>query len=288
MEVGGGWVVDLDIRKFFDSMAHSHLREILRARVCDGVLTRLIAKWLKAGVWEGGSVSYPEQGSPQGGVISPMLSNIYLHEVLDRWFTETVQPRMAGKAYLIRYADDAVLVFAEEQDARRVLQVLPKRFGRYGLTVHPEKTRLVRFSRPRGPKGQGPAGPQTFTFLGFTHYWGKSRKGHWVVRRRTEKSRFSRSLKAITLWCKRNRHVPIPDQQQALRSRLQGHYNYYGITGNGEALARFAYCVGRAWQKWLNRRDRNNSMSWERFNRLLSRYPLPVPRVVHSIYAAKL
>ena len=193
MEVGGGWVIDVDIRKFFDTSSHAHLRDILKRRVRDGVLLRLIGKWLKAGVWERGSVSYPEQGTPQGGVISPMLSNIYLHEVLDKWFLEVVRPRLRGKAYLVRFADDTVLVFSDEQDARRVMEVLPKRCGKYGLTVHPEKTRLIRFGKPGTPaekKGSG-----SFAFLGFTHYWGRSRKGTWVVKRKTEESRFGRTLK---------------------------------------------------------------------------------------------
>jgi len=164
MRMGGGYLIDLDIRKFFDTMSHEHLREILKARVCDGVLTRLVGKWLKAGVWERGSVAYSKEGSPQGGVISPMLSNIYLHEVLDKWFYEEVRPRMRGEAHLIRFADDAVLAFREERDAQRVLEVLSKRFGRYGLTVHSEKTKLVRFTRPEGPKGSGGKRPQTFNF----------------------------------------------------------------------------------------------------------------------------
>lgn len=288
MNVGGGYVVELDIRKFFDTMSHSHLREVLKARVRDGVLTRLIGKWLKAGVWEKGNVVYPQEGSPQGGVISPLLSNIYLHEVLDKWFAEVVQPRMRGQAYLIRYADDAVMVFSEEQDARRVLEALPKRFGKYGLTVHPEKTKLVRFNRPTGSKGWAGSQPESFNFLGFTHYWGKSRKGKWVVKRNTERSRFGRALKAVGDWCKRNRHLPVREQWEALQCKLRGHYNYYGITGNFRALRNFLFEAQKVWHKWLNRRSRGNDMPWERFALLLRRYPLPPARVVHSVYAAKL
>ena len=193
MGMGGGWIIDLDIRKFFDTMSHAHLREILKSRVRDGVLMRLIGKWLKAGVWERGQVSYPEEGSPQGGVISPMLSNIYLHEVLDQWFYEEVKPRMRGQAHLVRYADDAVLVFADEQDAKRVLAVLPKRFEKYGLTVHPEKTRLVRFTKP---DAAGKGGGGSFDLLGFTHYWGRSRRGAWVVKRKTASKRLTRASEA--------------------------------------------------------------------------------------------
>src|SRR5215468_9243455 len=148
MAMGGGWIVDVDIRKFFDTIDHGHLRELLKRRARDGVLLRLIGKWLNAGVLEDGCVTHPEAGSPQGGVVSPLLANAYLHEVLDTWFEQTVKPRLKGRAYLIRYADDAVLVFEQEGDARRVQEVLPKRFGKYGLALHPEKTRLVRFQRP--------------------------------------------------------------------------------------------------------------------------------------------
>jgi len=286
MELGGGWIIDLDIRKFFDTMDHAHLRDILKKRVRDGMLLRLIGKWLKAGVWEKGSVSCPEQGTPQGGVISPMLSNIYLHEVLDKWFMEVVRPRLRGRAYLVRFADDAVLVFSDERDARRVREVLPKRFGKYGLTLHPEKTRLIRFERPGSPterKGSG-----SFNFLGFTHYWGHSRKGNWVVKRKTEKSRFSRALRAVSEWCKRNRHLPVKEQHRALGRKLWGHYSYYGITGNARSLGNFRYQVWRVWCKWLNRRSRGNHMPWEKFYLLRGRYPLPPVRVVHSVYAAKL
>jgi len=286
MELGGGWIIDLDIRKFFDTMSHAHLRKILKRRVRDGVLLRLIGKWLKAGVWEKGSVSYPEQGTPQGGVISPMLSNIYLHEVVDKWFVEVVLPRMRGKAYLVRFADDAVLIFSDEQDARRVMEVLPKRFGEYGLTVHPEKTRIFRFKRPGTPPWEECRG--SFNFLGFTHYWGHSRRGKWVVKRKTEGSRFGRSLKSVAEWCKHHRHLPVREQQEALRRKLLGHYSYYGITGNVKSLGKFLYQVQRVWFKWLNRRSRGNHMPWDKFNLLLRRYPLPSVKVVHSVYAANL
>jgi len=174
MQSGGGWILELDIRKFFDELDHTHLREFLRRRVRDGVLLRLIGKWLNAGVLEDGTLSYPQAGSPQGGVVSPVLSNVFLHYVLDEWFAQDVQPRLAGRAFLIRYADDAVIGFSNERDARRVLDVLPKRFGRYGLRLHPEKTQLIRFQRPprqsdqkRPPPDRAPG---TFDLLGFTHY----------------------------------------------------------------------------------------------------------------------
>jgi group II intron reverse transcriptase/maturase len=282
----GGWILDLDLRKFFDSLGHEHLREILRRRVLDGVLLHLVGKWLNAGVSEDGGITYPETGSPQGGVISPLLANIYLHEVLDAWFDREVKPRLRGGAWLVRYADDAVILFQNEQDARRVLAVLPKRLGKYGLTLHPEKTRLVEFRRPprRAPPpcGCSPARPGTFDLLGFTHYWGKSRTGTWIVRRSTAKDRLRRALVRVGEWCRKYRHDKVSAQQQALAQKLKGHYAYYGITGNSRALQKFLLGVNRAWRKWLNRRSQRARMHWERMQALLERYPLPPPRIVHS------
>lgn len=278
--MGGGWVLEIDIRKFFDTLDHAHLRAILRRRIRDGVLERLIGKWLNAGVMEAGKLSYPQSGSPQGGVVSPMLANAYLHEVLDTWFEYTVKPRLKGRAELIRYADDALLVFVEEADARKVLDVLPKRFGKYGLTLHPEKTRLVAFKRPPERKGRGSGyarKPETFDLLGFMHFWGRSQKGRWVIKRKTAKDRFTRALKTVAQWCRKNRHKPIQEQQQAIGRKLRGHNAYYGIIGNVDALWRFRYWVLRAWRKWLSRRSQRAYLSWKRFNRLLVKYPLPPP-----------
>jgi RNA-directed DNA polymerase len=282
-EMGGGWVLEVDIQGFFDSLDHGHLRALLDQRVRDGVLRRVIDKWLKAGVLEEGNVSYPETGTPQGGVISPLLANVYLHEVLDRWFEGVVKPRLEGRALLIRYADDFVMLFESERDARRVMEVLPKRLGKYGLTIHREKTRLVEFDRPRGRADQA-ARPGTFDLLGFTHHWGLSRRGRWVVKRKTAGRRFSRAVKAAAAWCRVHRHLPIRDQHRRLNRMLQGHYAYYGITGNADALGRYRREVERAWRRWLNRRSQRARMYWERFHRLLERYPLRQPVVVHSVY----
>jgi RNA-directed DNA polymerase len=288
MDSHGGWILEVDIRKFFDTLDHAHLRSLLRHRVRDGVLTRLIGKWLKAGVLEAGAVAYPPAGSPQGGVISPMLSNIFLHYVLDEWVEQVVKPRLRGKAFLIRYADDFVMGFTREEDARRVVAVLPQRLGKYGLVVHPEKTRLIAFQQPAksaGGKDIGSGPPAgTFTFLGFTHYWGRSPKGRWVVKRKTASSRLSRALQNIALWCRANRHYPIKEQQHMLSQKLRGHFAYYGITGNYRSLACFRFEVGRCWRKWLNRRNRERSLDWNTFARLLERYPLVPARVVHSVY----
>jgi RNA-directed DNA polymerase len=286
MAMGGGWVLEVDIQKFFDTLDHAQLREFLRQRVRDGVLLRLISKWLHAGVLEDGCLTYPEAGTPQGGVISPLLANVYLHYVLDVWFEQEVKPRLQGRAFLIRYADDFIIGFAREEDARRVLEVLPKRFGKYGLTLHPTKTRLVAFGRPGAVSlASGGAGtPGTFDFLGFTHHWARSRRGRWFVQRRTSRSRFHRALTTIAAWCRQHRHLSIRDQQQTLGRKLQGHYAYYGITGNMDALQRFRDEVLRLWRKWLGRRRRGGTWVWSRFLAMLTRFPLPAARVVHSVY----
>jgi len=288
MQTGGGWILEVDIRKFFDTLDHAHLREFLQRRVCDGVLLRLIGKWLNAGVLEDGCLSYPETGSPQGGVVSPLLANIYLHYVLDEWFAQEVQPRLRGRAFLIRYADDFVIGFTREDDARRVMEVLPQRFGRYGLTLHPDKTRLVPFRRPplrrdcKSPPEE--AEPGTFDLLGFTHFWGRSQKGNWVLKRKTARSRLSRALRTVGQWCRWNRHRPVAEQHDTLSQKLRGHYAYYGITGNGKALSGFHCAVTRLWRKWLGRRKRAAPIPWPLFQRLLERYPLPRPVIVHSVY----
>ena len=289
MDQGGGWILEVDIRKFFDTLDHARLREFLQHRIRDGVLLRLIGKWLNAGVMEDGSVSYPDAGSPQGGVISPLLANVYLHYVLDSWFADEVQPRLHGRTFLLRYADDFVLGFERDDDARRVQEVLPKRFSKYGLTIHPDKTRLVPFQQPalrRSATAGNSDGPGSFDLLGFTHYWGRSRKGNWVVKRKTAKSRLNRAVRSIAQWCRFHRHRPIKEQHRVLCQKLRGHYAYYGITGNSSALSAFRTAVARAWRRWLNRRNRERSMTWDVFDRLLEHYPLAPVRAVHSIYRA--
>jgi RNA-directed DNA polymerase len=279
--------VEVDIRKFFDTLDHAHLRALLQQRVRDGVLLRLLSKWLHAGVLDQGCLTYPESGTPQGGVISPLLANVYLHYVLDVWFEQEVKPRLKGRAFLIRYADDFVIGFACEEDARRVLEVLPKRFGKYGLTLHPDKTRLVAFKRPGSSSSKASPGagtPGSFDFLGFTHHWAKSRRGYWVVQRRTSRSRFGRALGKIADWCRQHRHSPLREQHQTLEQKLRGHFAYYGITGNMDALQRFRVGVIERWRKWLGRRRRGGWLSWPRMVALLTQYPLPAARVVHSVY----
>lgn len=275
----GGWVVEVDIKKFFDTVDHAYLRDILRQRIGDGVLLRLIGKWLNAGVVEGLVLSYPEGGTPQGGVISPLLANIYLHTVLDEWFVRDVQPALTHKAEMVRFADDLVVLFESKYDAERFLAVLPKRFGRYGLTLHPDKTRMVSFQRP-GRVDEGENGPGTFDFLGFTHHWAVSRKGCWTVRQRTAKDRFSRALHRLREWCRWHRHDPLKEQHRALTKKLKGHYAYYGITSNFPRISSFYYHACRAWHVALARRSQRR-LSWATMVKLLERFPLPAPRIVH-------
>jgi len=284
MAMRGGWIVEVDIRKFFDTLDHTHLREFLRQRIRDGVLLRLIGKWLKAGVLEDGVWTVGETGTPQGGVISPLLANVYLHYVLDEWFEREVKPRLKGRAFLVRYADDFVMGFACEEDARRVLEVLPKRFGKYGLQLHPEKTRLVPFRRPDASPDRSGSGSESswesFDFLGFRHIWSRSKKGYWVVKRQTAPSRFGRALRGIAQWCRRHRHQSVSEQHRTLSQKVRGHFAYYGrLIGNYKSLQRFRHEVERVWRRWLSRRHRAGPMSWQRFSQLLKRYPLPVPTV---------
>jgi group II intron reverse transcriptase/maturase len=279
MPVGGGWVLEVDIRKFFDSLDHKHLLRIVRRRVRDGVLLRILGKWLNAGVMEQGSLMHPESGTPQGGVISPLLANVYLHEVIDEWFQRDVLARLKGRARLVRYADDFIISFSREDDARRVLEVLHKRLGKCGLSLHPDKTRLVDYRRrDRG----NPAGPATFDFLGFTHYWGVSRNGRWIVKQRTAQDRLSRALHRVRQWCRAHRHDPLRAQQQALAQKLLGHYGYFGITSNYPALDSFYRETRRAWHKWLCRRSSTGYVDWDRMLALLERFPLPKPRIAHQ------
>jgi len=297
-EAGGGWVLEIDIRKFFDSLDHERLREVLRERIRDGVVLRLVSKWLHAGVFEDGELSFPEAGTPQGGVVSPILANVFLHAVLDSWFEREVKPRLFGRAALVRYADDAVFVFANKWDAERVFEVLPKRFGKFGLALHPEKTRLLDFRRPAFDRAKASASvgksrwtrgekPRTFDFLGFTHYWRPSRRRVWSVFRKTAKNRLARAVKAITAACYRYQHDPVRTQVRTLSLKLNGHYGYFGITGNFAALEQLYKATVRTWKRSLSRRSQKARITWDRMALILERHPLPKPRVVHSVFAGE-
>lgn len=275
------WIVSADISGLFDNIDHGHLRDMIKRKMNDGRILRLIGKWLNAGVMDASQVTYPDKGTPQGGVISPILSNIFLHYVLDDWFVKEAKPRMKGRTFIIRYADDFVIGCEYEDDARRLLEVLPKRFARFGLDLHPEKTILVPFCKPKS-KGRG-KGDGTFDFLGFTHYWAKSREGYWVIKRKTAKKKFRRTVKALWKWCRENRHEPFNWQYKQLCSKLRGHYQYYGIRGNHRMLVRILHYAARAWRYWLSKRCRKGYIPWEKFVLLSNKFPFPQPRIVHNI-----
>jgi group II intron reverse transcriptase/maturase len=283
MERGARWILDVDLRKYFDSIDRAKLRVFLDQRVTDGVVRRLIDKWLKAGVLEDGQLHHPDTGTPQGGVISPCLANVFLHYVLDEWFAEQVQPRLGGPSTLVRFADDFVVLFARKEDADRFWTVLPQRMGKYGLQLHPDKTQLVDFRTLRPPSSSDGKTElaTTFTFLGFVHVWGKSRKGYSVVRQQTAKDRFARTLAAIRDRCRRMRHEPLPDQHRQLSQLLRGHFAYFGISGNSARLGDLRYQARRIWRKWLSRRSNKSRVTWEIFARIEARFPLPPPRIVH-------
>ena len=285
MKQGHRWVIDADISKYFDNIRHSHLRSFLDLRIKDGVVRRMIDKWLKAGIFEENTLRRSNTGTPQGGVISPMLSNIFLHHVLDMWFEQEVKPRLRGRCQLERFADDFVIAFEDRQDGKRVLDVLGKRLGRYGLTLHDTKTEYVDF-RPIRPQGRHPATTATtFDFLGFTHVWGTSRRGYNVVRQVTAKGRLARALNAVWVWCRKHRHLPIAVQQKHLARVIRGHCAYYGLTGNSKRIGGFRYQVTRTWRKWLSRRSRTGRVNWDRMQAILAHYPLPKAKVVRSIIA---
>lgn len=274
------WIVDADVSGYFDNIDHGLLREMIKQRVNDGGLLRLIGKWLNAGVLEEGELYHPDKGTPQGGVISPLLANIFLHYVLDEWYVKEIKSRLKGRSFLIRFADDFVIGCELEEDARRLMVVLPKRFARFKLTIHPQKTVLVNFRPEVGSIENGLK--TTFDFLGFTHYWSKSRKGNWVIKRKTSRKRLRRAMKSVWRWCYCNRHMKVWEQYQILCSKLRGHFYYYGIRCNYRMLEKYYEQVRRTWRRWLGRRTRNGYISWDKFERMLESYPLPKPRIVHN------
>jgi group II intron reverse transcriptase/maturase len=277
------WIVDADVSGFFDNLDHGHLREFIAERVNDGGIKRLIGKWLNAGVVEGETLTYPDKGTPQGGVISPLLANIFLHYVLDDWFVKDVQPRMRGRCFMVRYADDFIIGFEHEWEARKVMDVLPKRFDRFGLAVHPEKTKLVQFRKPPAQMKKVVFNG-TFDFLGFTHYWAKARGGYWVIKRKTMGKRARRFVKSVRQWCRDNRHLPLREQHRVLSVKLCGHYQYYGVRHNINALDKVLYEVRRSWRFWLSRRSHTGKVSWENFLKSIDvKLPLPRPKIIHKI-----
>jgi len=279
---GMHYIIDADIQNYFGSIDHGIMREFLDRRVKDGVIRRMIDKWLKAGVLEGKQLSYPESGTPQGGIISPLLSNIYLHYVLDEWFSEQIQPLLRGKSFIVRYADDFVLGFTNATDARRVMKVLPKRFEKYKLKLHPEKTKIISLGNKQGD------GERSYDFLGFTHYLSKSRKGNEVLKRKTSSKKFTLALSKTYEWIKKNRHKRLKELIFELNAKLRGHYNYYGITFNMKGIKGYHYQVERILYKWLNRRGGKPVWNWDKFTKLVTEWePLEPPRIYHSYQTAK-
>lgn len=278
IRLGINWVVSADVTGLFDNLDHAMLLELIKKRMNDGGLLRLIGKWLNAGVMEDGTIDRPEKGTPQGGVISPILSNIFLHYVLDEWFMQVVQPRLEGRGFIIRWADDFIIGCEYKSDVDRILAVLPKRFGRYGLSLNPDKTSVVCFSKPYRDKDARKRG--TFDFLGFTLYWGKSRQGYWVIKKKTARKRLSRFMKRVWHWCKENLHEPIQEQYKVLSSKLRGFYQYFGVRGNYKALEVVFEHAERAWRRWLSRRSHKGKVLFEALRKA---YPLPMPRIVRNI-----
>jgi len=279
---GKRYIIDADMKNYFGSISHQCLREILDQRIKDGVIRKQIDKWLKAGVLESGEVKYPEEGTPQGGSISPLLSNVYLHEVLDKWFTEQIQGLLKGGSSLIRYADDFLMCFTNRKDAERVMAILPKRMSKYGLTLHPEKTRLIDLNSREKEEKRG------FDFLGFTHYLGTSRKGKPVLKRRTSSKKLRMSLRKVNDWLKANRHQPMRYLIHDLNLKLRGYYNYYGITFNIRRLNAYFLVVKRLLRKWLNRRGGKSVWNWEKYTKLITNWePLLQPKIYHSYRLAK-
>ena len=283
----GGWVdviLEADIESFFGSLDRSQLKEMLQKRIADKSLMRLVGKCLHVGVLDDEEFSRPDGGTTQGSSLSPLLGNVYLHYVLDVWFEHEVKPRLKGRASLVRYADDFVIGFERMEDAEAVMRVLPKRFARLSLNLHPDKTRLLDFRRP--PIDQtGGKGPGTFDFLGFTLYWRRNARGPgWHLSWKTRKARLSRAVKAVWEWCRDNRHLPIPEQHKALTRRIRGHFNYFGVNDNQQRLKQLLSKVERAWFRWLRRRSHRSRLTWQRFNSLLKDYPLPPVRVYKELW----
>ena len=277
------WILEADIESFFDSLDRTKLEEMLQIRVADGSLRRLIGKCVRVGVLEGEERTVPERGTAQGSGLSPLLGNVYLHNALDVWFEREVKPRLRGEAVLVRYCDDFVIGFERREDAQRVEKVLGKRMERFGLRLHPEKTRLIACERPdRGQRGG--KGPGTFEFLGFTWHWQRSRRGRWQMRVKTRSKGLRRFVRTVSEWCRRHRHLPVQAQHAALRRRLTGHFQYFGVNGNYRSLARVVRATQRVWLKWLRRRSQRTRLTWERYRHLLARFPLPRPRLVVRIW----
>jgi group II intron reverse transcriptase/maturase len=280
------YVIEADIKGYFDNVSHDWLLRMLEVRIQDPSFLLLIRRFLKAGYVEEGRWIRTEQGTPQGGNLSPMVANIFLHYVLDLWFEKRIRPQAAGPVYLVRYADDFLIMAERQSDAQAIERALRSRFEKFGLTLHPEKTRTISFSRkePENAKRQGRK-PYTFDFLGLTHYWCRSRAGWFMLSRRTSGKQFRRACRAMNEWLRSVRNCcKTTEWWLILASKLRGHYQYYGVSGNSRMLQMFYYQVIRMVHKWLNRRSQRNRWMWERYVNYLRCYPLPVPHIVHKFF----
>jgi len=275
------WVVEADIKGFFDHIDHDWLVQMLEQRIADRSLIRIIRKWLKAGVMDELKQWSPShEGTPQGGVISPLLGNIYLHFVQDLWIKKVVARESKGSVLFRHYADDSIVCFERKDDAEAYLRALPGRLAKFGLQLAEEKSSLVKFNRWEGESSG------KFTFLGFDFYWGKSRhnSNYWRVRRTTNAKKFRAGLAALKEWLKKSRSLPLPELVAKLKSKLQGIWNYYGVIGNSEQLWKFAWFAQQLTHKWLNRRSQRRSYTWAGFTAAWERWRMPAPRVVEKAW----
>ena len=277
------WILDADVRSFFDSVDHGWLLRIVSHRIADRRILRLIRRWLRAGVMEGGEWKEMDKGTPQGAGISPLLANIFLHYIFDLWVHHWRQRNALGAVVVVRYCDDFVVGFQREDDAKKMWAALQRRLGRFSLALHREKTRLIEFGRiPAQRRSRsGQRRPETFAFMGFTHYCGWTRYGAFILKRKTQRTRLTRKLNSLRLEAKRRRHAPLATQQRWLASVLRGHYAYYGLPANHRALSAFHHEVRRLWYRALRKRSQRG-LTWVRFKRILELFPLPAPRITHS------
>jgi len=282
------WVLDVDVRSFFDSVDHGWLLRMLAHRIADRRILRLIQRWLKAGILEGGEWVEVDAGTPQGSGISPLLANVFLHYCLDAWIHQWRQRHARGQIVVVRFADDAVIGAEYESDVRRLLEALKQRLAEFGLALNESKTRLIEFGRfaPRDRARAGLRRPETFSFLGFTHYCGQTRNGTFTVKRQTQATRMTRKLKELRVEMDKRMHTEVSKQHAWLSQVLRGHNRYYGLIHNGHALSRFHDLATRLWFQTLRRRSRKSRLNWDKFHRLLADHPLPQPTIHQSWHRA--
>lgn len=281
------WIIDADIKSFFDNVNHQWLIDCLNQKIADPRFRTIIIKFLKAGVIEQGKYHNSQKGTPQGGVLSPILANIYLHYILDLWFEKVEKEQIKGRAELIRYADDFIITAQTKQEAQQILRDLKARLQKFNLELSKDKTRLIEFGRyaAENSRNKGKSKPETFDFLGFTHYCSKSRKGNFLLKAKTSRKKQNKKLKEMNQWLKESRNImKAKDIWKVLSSKLQGHYNYYGISGNFRAIQVYYFQVRQMTFKWLNRRSQKQSFDWQEFTEYLRRYPLPKPALVYNLY----